>query len=160
MYSFVSLFEKSTELGDGILSKPTTYLPLCDRALIAAQKVLINSNYGQGNDFLRLKQNIHARITGLLQIFFASACLPILIILYIFTISAALPVCPELYKSAFPRNEDVNCFLRITGTVVKRTSPKMLEYKKDYICAKCKQSFSVFVGILSILKLIHFKSEK
>lgn len=114
--NFVSLFESSTELGDGILCSPVKTLPLCDRSLITAQKYLIN-NLSEGEN-LRLKRNVHVRIT-------------------------ALPICPELHKSAFPRNEDVGCFLRITGTVVRRTVSKMLEYGKEYICSKCKYSFTV-----------------
>ncbi|XP_014259702.1 DNA helicase MCM9-like isoform X2 [Cimex lectularius] len=72
-----------------------------------------------GEGGLSTKQHIHVRIT-------------------------ALPVCPELYKSMFPSSNDVGSFLRISGTVIRRTMPKMLEYKKNYICAKCKHQFTVW----------------
>uniref|UniRef100_A0A0A9XC16 DNA helicase MCM9 n=2 Tax=Lygus hesperus TaxID=30085 RepID=A0A0A9XC16_LYGHE len=114
--NFVTLFETCTTLGDGILSQPTALLPLCDKALIEAQKKV--------KEQLKLctlvvKVNVHARIS-------------------------ALPVCPELYKSVFPRNEDLGSFLRISGTVVRRTMPKMLEFKKTYLCQKCKYTFVLF----------------
>lgn len=80
---------------------------------------------------------------------------------YIFP--SALPVCPELYKSVFPRNEDLGSFLRISGTVVRRTMPKMLEFRKTYICNKCKHSFTVnvrhFIRHLSSQRAINVSAE-
>jgi DNA helicase MCM9 len=61
----------------------------------------------------------------------------------------ALPVCPELHRTIFPRNEDVSSFLRVSGTVVRIKTSKMLEYQRDYVCSKCKYIQTVKV----ILKL-------
>ncbi|KAF6204872.1 hypothetical protein GE061_019036 [Apolygus lucorum] len=116
LVNFVTLFETCTTLGDGILSQPTALLPLCDKALIEAQQK-VKERLQMCS--LVVKINVHARIF-------------------------ALPVCPELYKSVFPRNEDLGSFLRISGTVVRRTMPKMLEYKKTFLCQKCKYSFTLF----------------
>ncbi|CAH0553371.1 unnamed protein product [Brassicogethes aeneus] len=55
----------------------------------------------------------------------------------------SLPICPELVRTTFPNNEDVGKFLEISGTVVRITAPKLLEFERQYICTKCKYSFSV-----------------
>uniref|UniRef100_A0A1B6C633 DNA helicase MCM9 n=2 Tax=Clastoptera arizonana TaxID=38151 RepID=A0A1B6C633_9HEMI len=112
--NFVTLFETSIELGDSILSNPSFVLPICDTALIEAQRYLIEQQPEIFRCQFNIKLNIHARMT-------------------------ALPVCPELHRIAFPKNDDVGAFLRVTGTVVKTTSPKMLEYQRNYFCAKCKK---------------------
>ncbi|KAK8752353.1 hypothetical protein OTU49_005037 [Cherax quadricarinatus] len=65
-----------------------------------------------------MKINIHARITG-------------------------LPTCPELYRHAVPRTCDVGHLLCVSGTVVRTTAGKMLEYQKEFICTKCKHVFNV-----------------
>jgi len=57
----------------------------------------------------------------------------------------ALPLCPELHRTIFPRNEDIGSFLRVNGTVVRTVLPKLLEYKKVYYCSKCKEPFDVKV---------------
>ena len=68
-----------------------------------------------------MKKNIHARLTG-------------------------LPTCPELYRHTVPRTSDSGRLLCVIGTVVRTSPSKMLEYKKDFICTKCKYLFSVQVG--------------
>jgi DNA helicase MCM9 len=70
-----------------------------------------------------------------------------------------LPICPELTRTKLPRASDVGHFLSITGsqathirlvafktsmldhtgTVIRTTGVKMLEFEKLYICDKCKQ---------------------
>jgi len=57
----------------------------------------------------------------------------------------ALPLCPELHRTIFPRNEDIGSFLRVNGTVVRTVLPKLLEYKRVYYCSKCKELFDVKV---------------
>ncbi|XP_060802180.1 DNA helicase MCM9 isoform X2 [Amyelois transitella] len=64
-------------------------------------------------DYKYLKRNVHARFFG-------------------------LPVCPELHRTLFPKNIDLGCFLKVTGTVVRVTQSKMLEYQRKYVCMKCR----------------------
>lgn len=116
--NFVTLFETSTELGDGILSRPTHLLPIFDSALYEAQKAILASETLVNKDELILKPRIHARLT-------------------------ALPVCPELHRTIFPRNDDVGSFLRVSGTIVRITAAKMLEHQRDFLCSKCKYPFTV-----------------
>ncbi|RZF41605.1 hypothetical protein LSTR_LSTR000319 [Laodelphax striatellus] len=115
--NFVTLFETSAQLGDDILSNPKDVLPLCDQALIAAQKKIL-AKFSEDEiaaEGLTLKTKIHARLAG-------------------------LPVCPELNRSVFPGNEDLSSFLRVTGTVIRTMIPKVLEYRRNYFCPKCKKS--------------------
>lgn len=60
----------------------------------------------------------------------------------------ALPLCPELHRTIFPRNEDIGSFLRVNGTVVRTVVPKLLEYKRIYYCTKCKVPFDVKVSLI------------
>ncbi|XP_071450357.1 uncharacterized protein [Hetaerina americana] len=110
--NFVKLFETSTILGDGILSNPTKLIPLCDGALLDAQQAIITLQSTNLAKNYTIKPKVHARMT-------------------------ALPVCPELHRITLPRNNDVGCFLRFTGTVVRTTTPKMLEFQRSYRCTKC-----------------------
>ncbi|XP_039276128.1 DNA helicase MCM9 [Nilaparvata lugens] len=115
--NFVTLFETSAQLGDDILSNPKDVLPLCDQALVAAQRKILAKFSEQEitSEGLTLKTKVHARLAG-------------------------LPVCPELNRSVFPGNEDLSSFLRVTGTVIRTMIPKVLEYRRNYFCPKCKKS--------------------
>ncbi|ESO09059.1 hypothetical protein HELRODRAFT_74084 [Helobdella robusta] len=64
------------------------------------------------------KKNIHCRVTG-------------------------LPVCPELVRTRLPKCSDVGNFLCITGTVIRTGTVKLLDFKKFYMCIKCKHVFQV-----------------
>ncbi|XP_049790977.1 DNA helicase MCM9-like isoform X3 [Schistocerca nitens] len=114
---FSQLFERSADLGNGIISAPSRFLPLCDQSLAEAQKTLYEAQSEEMKCDLSIKTKTHARITG-------------------------LPVCPELHRIAFPRNDDIGNFLRVSGTVIRITTPKMLEFRRSYICAKCKHIFT------------------
>ncbi|KAG7247445.1 hypothetical protein CRUP_035394, partial [Coryphaenoides rupestris] len=54
-----------------------------------------------------------------------------------------LPVCPELTRDTIPRSRDVGHFLSVTGTVIRTSITKVLEYERDYMCAKCRQIFTM-----------------
>lgn len=63
VFSFVSLFEVSPELGESVLSKPLLILPTCDEALVEVQSSLL-SDIDAGLEPV-VKSNIHTRITGI-----------------------------------------------------------------------------------------------
>ncbi|XP_072387493.1 uncharacterized protein [Diabrotica undecimpunctata] len=42
------------------------------------------------------------------------------------------------WKSAFPGGKDEGTFLQISGTVMRITAAKLLEYQRSYVCVKCK----------------------
>ncbi|XP_010159250.1 PREDICTED: DNA helicase MCM9-like, partial [Eurypyga helias] len=54
-----------------------------------------------------------------------------------------LPVCPELTREHIPKTRDVGHFLSVTGTVIRTSLVKVLEFERSYICNKCKHVFAV-----------------
>ncbi|XP_025201501.1 DNA helicase MCM9-like [Melanaphis sacchari] len=126
--NFLTLFEKNAKLGEEILEDSIKLLEQFDKDLITVQRVLKN-NHKDYSVKLRVKKKIHTRIT-------------------------ALPLCPELHRTIFPRNEDIGSFLRVNGTVVRTVLPKLLEYKKVYYCSKCKEPFDVKIDYEQFNKLV------
>nr|DBA26615.1 TPA: hypothetical protein GDO54_010856 [Pyxicephalus adspersus] len=112
----MTLFETNMEVGDYFNAFPNEVLPVFDNALRRATMSIIQTNSQQ--DRLIMKQNLHARITG-------------------------LPVCPELTREHIPRARDVGHFLSITGTVIRSSLVKVLEYEQDFMCNKCKNVITV-----------------
>ena len=54
-----------------------------------------------------------------------------------------LPVCPELSRSTVPQSSDVGRLLAISGTVIRTTIVKMLECEREFMCSRCKCSFTM-----------------
>ncbi|XP_050410283.2 DNA helicase MCM9 [Patella vulgata] len=106
----LTLFESNMAICDVLLSSPLLILPLFDVALIEAQQHIIRD---MTDSTLTVKKNVHARIM-------------------------ALPVCPELTRTTLPKTADVGSFLSITGTVIRTTLVRVLEFEKDYSCNKCR----------------------
>ncbi|XP_023652930.2 DNA helicase MCM9 isoform X1 [Paramormyrops kingsleyae] len=112
----MTLFEANMEVAEYFIAFPSEVLPVFDHALHrAATAVLQSLPQGSG---CRLKRNLHARISG-------------------------LPVCPELTRDHIPRSRDVGHFLSVTGTVIRTSNTKVLEFERDYMCNQCKYVFSV-----------------
>uniref|UniRef100_A0A8C3K507 DNA helicase MCM9 n=1 Tax=Calidris pygmaea TaxID=425635 RepID=A0A8C3K507_9CHAR len=59
------------------------------------------------------------------------------------TDTLGLPVCPELTREHIPKARDVGHFLSVTGTVIRTSLVKVLEFERSYICNKCKHVFVV-----------------
>ncbi|XP_052064164.1 DNA helicase MCM9-like [Mytilus californianus] len=116
----LSLFEHNMSICEVLLSNPDKLFPVFDAAMVESQSVLM-TNHPQKH-LMNVKKHIHARIMS-------------------------LPVCPELTRTTLPRTADVDSFLSITGTVIRTTIMKMLEYEKEYICAKCRSIFTVEADI-------------
>ncbi|XP_066462366.1 DNA helicase MCM9 isoform X1 [Eleutherodactylus coqui] len=112
----MTLFETNMEVGDYFNAFPNDVLPVFDNALRRAAMSVMQSSSQQ--DGLMMKQNLHARITG-------------------------LPVCPELTREHIPRTRDVGHFLSVTGTVIRTSLVKVLEYEQDFMCNKCKHVITV-----------------
>ncbi|XP_044145753.1 DNA helicase MCM9 isoform X1 [Bufo gargarizans] len=111
----MTLFETNMEVGDYFNAFPNEVLPVFDNALRRAAMSVMLSN---SQDGLIMKQHLHARITG-------------------------LPVCPELTREHIPRTRDVGHFLSVTGTVIRTSLVKVLEYEQDFMCNKCKHITTV-----------------
>lgn len=116
----MTLFETNMEVSDLILNSPLVTLPLLDIALTRGAMDIYRRHPEKDN--MCMKTNLHGRLIG-------------------------LPVCPELVREQLPRNTDIGRFLSISGTVIRTSLVKMLEFEKDFMCARCKHVFSVPANI-------------
>ncbi|XP_062407416.1 DNA helicase MCM9 [Sardina pilchardus] len=112
----MTLFEANMEVGEYFNALPNLVIPVFDLALQKAAET-IGSSCPSLQGALGVKPNLHARISG-------------------------LPVCPELTRDHIPRACDVGHFLCVTGTVIRTGTPKLLEFQRDYMCAKCRHVFA------------------
>ncbi|XP_078131206.1 DNA helicase MCM9 [Sander vitreus] len=118
----MTLFEANMEVGDYFNAYPNDVLAIFDKVLHRKGLELSESaspkHYGRQRTKERMRRTLHVRITG-------------------------LPVCPELTRDTIPRSRDVGHFLSVTGTVIRTSVAKVLEYERDYMCAKCRHIFTV-----------------
>ncbi|XP_036438592.1 DNA helicase MCM9 [Colossoma macropomum] len=112
----MSLFEANMEVAEYFNAFPSEVLSVFDSALHTAALSISQSETLHRD--LRPKRNLHVRISG-------------------------LPVCPELTRDHIPKARDVGHFLSVTGTVIRTSATKVLEYERDYMCNKCRHVFSV-----------------
>ncbi|KAM6992303.1 DNA helicase MCM9 [Tautogolabrus adspersus] len=110
----MTLFEANMEVGDYFNAYPHDVLAIFDKVLHRRALELAE----KASLKPRLRHAPHARITG-------------------------LPVCPELTRDTIPRSRDVGHFLSVTGTVIRTSVAKVLEYERDYMCNKCRHVFTV-----------------
>ncbi|XP_058612803.1 DNA helicase MCM9 isoform X1 [Onychostoma macrolepis] len=113
----MTLFEDNMEVGECFNAFPSQVLPIFDNALHRAAQTISQSSSSPQESF-KLKHNLHVRISG-------------------------LPMCPELTRDHIPKARDVGHFLSVTGTVIRTSVTKVLEYERDYMCNKCRHVFSV-----------------
>ncbi|XP_051954094.1 DNA helicase MCM9-like [Xyrauchen texanus] len=113
----MTLFEDNMEVGECFNAFPSQVLPIFDNALQRAAQAISQASPSLQESF-RLKHNLHVRISG-------------------------LPMCPELTRDHIPKARDVGHFLSVTGTVIRTSATKVLEYERDYMCNKCRHVFSV-----------------
>ncbi|KAM5263502.1 DNA helicase MCM9 isoform 1-T1 [Ctenodactylus gundi] len=112
----MTLFETNMEVGEYFNVFPNEVLTVFDSALRRSALTILQSlSQPEG---VSMKQNLHARISG-------------------------LPVCPELVREHIPKTKDVGHFLSVTGTVIRTSLVKVLEFERDYMCNKCKHVFVV-----------------
>ncbi|NXC50168.1 MCM9 helicase, partial [Penelope pileata] len=112
----LTLFETNMEIGEYFNAFPREVLPIFDAALRRAAMAALQAAAPSAE--LCAKPNLHARISG-------------------------LPVCPELTREHIPKTRDVGHFLSVTGTVIRTSLVKVLEFERSYICNKCKHVFVV-----------------
>ncbi|XP_005389182.1 PREDICTED: DNA helicase MCM9 [Chinchilla lanigera] len=112
----MTLFETNMEVGEYFTTFPNEVLTVFDSALRRAALTVFQSL--AQHEAVSMKHNLHARISG-------------------------LPVCPELVREHIPKTKDVGHFLSVTGTVIRTSLVKVLEFERDYMCNKCKYRFAV-----------------
>ncbi|XP_056619591.1 DNA helicase MCM9 isoform X1 [Triplophysa dalaica] len=113
----MTLFEDNMEVGECFNAFPSQVLPIFDSALQRAA-LNISQSCSPLQETFKLKHHLHVRISG-------------------------LPVCPELTRDHIPKARDAGHFLSVTGTVIRTSVTKVLEYERDYMCNKCRHVFSV-----------------
>lgn len=118
----ITLFEDNMEVGDYFNVYPNEVLALFDKVLQETAIELLD-NMSRDDRQHRVTEpkemcTLHARITG-------------------------LPVCPELTRDTIPRSRDVGHFLSVTGTIIRTTAAKVLEFQRDYMCSKCRHVFKI-----------------
>ncbi|XP_049673977.1 DNA helicase MCM9 isoform X1 [Accipiter gentilis] len=113
----LTLFETNMEIGEYFNAFPSEVLPIFDSALRRAALAALQAATAASPQ-LSVKQNLHVRVSG-------------------------LPVCPELTREHIPKTRDVGHFLSVTGTVIRTSLVKVLEFERSYICNKCKHVFVV-----------------
>ncbi|XP_069371743.1 DNA helicase MCM9 isoform X7 [Paralichthys olivaceus] len=119
----MTLFESNMEVGDYFNAYPNDVLDIFDKvlqktAMDLSQNASPKQYKGQRTKEQRMRRTLHARITG-------------------------LPVCPELTRETIPRSRDIRHFLSVTGTIIRTSVAKVLEYERDYMCDKCRHVFSM-----------------
>uniref|UniRef100_A0A3P9IT36 DNA helicase MCM9 n=1 Tax=Oryzias latipes TaxID=8090 RepID=A0A3P9IT36_ORYLA len=117
----MTLFEANMEVGDFFNMFPDKVLAMFDEVLQKKAVQIsedVSSGHKGGQKSRESRCTLHARITG-------------------------LPVCPELTRHTIPRSKDVGHFLSVTGTVIRTSVAKVLEYERDYMCTKCRHVFKV-----------------
>ncbi|KAM9703343.1 DNA helicase MCM9 [Menidia menidia] len=118
----MTLFEANMEVGDFFNAYPCEVLAIFDEVLQKkvtelSDEALSKRKVGERSAGRKMRQTLHARITG-------------------------LPVCPELTRHTIPRSRDVGHFLSVTGTIIRTSVAKVLEYERDYMCTKCRHVFT------------------
>ncbi|XP_037393430.1 DNA helicase MCM9 isoform X2 [Pygocentrus nattereri] len=112
----MSLFEANMEVAEYFNAFPSEVLSVFDSGLHTAALSISQSEAFHRD--LRPKRNLHVRISG-------------------------LPMCPELTRDHIPKARDTGHFLSVSGTVIRTSVTKVLEYERDYMCNKCRHVFSV-----------------
>uniref|UniRef100_A0AAG5CY52 DNA helicase MCM9 n=1 Tax=Anopheles atroparvus TaxID=41427 RepID=A0AAG5CY52_ANOAO len=108
------LKRKQSELFARILRNTEAEVAKWNECLLRAQKSLIEGNLFLEPGF-QIKQNCHVRFVN-------------------------LPLTPaELRRAAYPSNDNVGQFLQVKGSVIRMTSSRFLEYKREYCCTRCKR---------------------
>nr|XP_020467138.1 DNA helicase MCM9 [Monopterus albus] len=119
----MTLFDASMEVGDYFNAYPNDVLAIFDKVLNRTATELSKNGSSKHFGGRRTKEHgmrhiLHVRITG-------------------------LPLCPEMTRDTIPRSRDVEHFLSVTGIVIRSGVAKVLEYERDYMCAKCRHVFTV-----------------
>lgn len=100
-----------------LLKEPQKTLESFETSIQKLQSSIISNENSTNNAYME-KKNVHARVYS-------------------------LPHFPDLSRTLLPDSEDIGKFLQVTGTVVRMTVAKMLEYQKQFMCAKCKNVMTI-----------------
>ncbi|GBM94337.1 DNA helicase MCM9 [Araneus ventricosus] len=112
----MSLFESNVTFAHLLFEFPERALKLLDQSFHQAALHICNSHKRMPN--MAVRGTIHVRLT-------------------------ALPQLPEIYRTSLPHCSDVGQFMCISGTVIRKTACKILEFRKLWKCKKCRYQFTI-----------------
>ncbi|XP_054714507.1 DNA helicase MCM9-like [Uloborus diversus] len=112
----LSLFEHNIVFAHYFFQNPRKALKILDDAFKSVSIDLTRSHSLKAE--MIFKENLHVRLV-------------------------ALPHLPEIHKSVLPKCSEVGLFMCITGTVIRSSVVKMLQYRKIWRCGKCKFQFNI-----------------
>ncbi|XP_076818808.1 uncharacterized protein LOC143464739 isoform X1 [Clavelina lepadiformis] len=110
------LLENCVNLTDHLFFQSESMLKMFNRAFHAAMYIVYGTHCLK--EHMSLKPFLHVRFVK-------------------------LPSCSEIWRDRVPKAKDVGCFLALEGTVIRTSSAKILEFKKEYMCNRCKNVFSL-----------------
>ncbi|XP_055635308.1 DNA helicase MCM9-like [Toxorhynchites rutilus septentrionalis] len=117
--SLAHLQRKQPTLYEAILQCSRDEQPRWDACLLNAQKSLVEGNMFLDPGF-QIKQNCHVRFVNMPQ-----------------TAAEAVK------RTPFPSNDNVGQFMQIKGSVIRMTQARFLEFKREYVCSRCKMEFRI-----------------
>ncbi|XP_064474807.1 DNA helicase MCM9-like isoform X2 [Ornithodoros turicata] len=114
----MTLMDLSVEFGEALISDPLKILNLMDMAASSAHQELYDLS--ETKEKLCLKDHLHMRLVNLPH----------------FIRTTSLPRCLNVAK-----------FQAISGTVLRATTMKVLEYQKEHMCSKCGYTFMIEANV-------------
>ncbi|XP_058061094.1 DNA helicase MCM9-like [Anopheles bellator] len=109
------LQRKQPDLYARLLQTTDTEMLRWNECLLRAQESLIDGNLFLETGF-KVKQNCHTRFVNMPLVSSGESKLP-----------------------SYPNTDNVGQFVQVKGTVIRMTSSRCLEYKRWYICTRCKR---------------------
>ncbi|KAL1375951.1 hypothetical protein pipiens_017175 [Culex pipiens pipiens] len=124
--SLTHLARNEPSLYDALTARPTLELAKWDRSLWQAQMSRVEGPYLSLEAGFQLKHNCHVRFTSM----------P--------TSSSQREHGAKKNKGTYPKLDQLGRLVEVSGTVVRMTrSPKFVEFKRDYVCNRCRLEFVV-----------------
>ena len=116
--NLLDLLHTKPVIGTLLLHHPAMLLDYFNEALEEAQRSIMEHHDDQ--NFMSVKKSVHVR-------------------------PHHLPRCAELWKETVSsiRAANINSMLSVSGTVIRTGQTKMLQYKREYECAKCAHRFTL-----------------
>ena len=120
--NMLDLLHAKPVIGTLLLHHPAMLLGYFDEALQEAQQRIYDQH--EDRNMMSIKKSLHVR-------------------------PHHLPRCAELWKETVSsiRAANINGMLSVSGTVIRTGQTKMLQYKREYECAKCAHRFTLVADI-------------
>ncbi|KAL6046136.1 DNA helicase mcm9 [Balamuthia mandrillaris] len=116
--SFLELLDYDPALAHLVIAQPLKMLPIFDEAVLECQHFLVKEQEESGMGEFSIprifKPNVHVRMFEMMQ------------------------NCSATTKPKLPRSSDIGSFIEVRGTVIRTGTIKMLEWRREMQCSRCK----------------------